>query len=769
MMGMIDALCDLDARVVLFPVRHHSPACARRVGSLIRAMRPAAVLVEGPSDFNDRLGELFLPHRLPIAIYSFVRLDADRRHSAYYPFCVYSPEWQALLAAKEVGAAIRFIDLPWADMARVDDVSNRYADHGLRRSEYVKQLCRETGVETFDDFWDRCFELDADLPLPEFLRRCHHFCLHSRLLEEVRPSDRLREAFMVKEVRRAMDEFPGRILVVTGGYHSSAIRERLDGANDTMDEQPEALPEGTERGIALTPYSYERLDNLRGYDSGMPNPGFYHQVWQDLGTNRDSHRTLLAKVATTLRKRGQPVSAADLIAGESTARGLARFRGHETVWRQDLVDGVIGALIKEERAIGLGHPLLDAVHEVLRGGERGALAEGTVLPPLVIDLRALLERHELQPEMKSRDLELNLEETPARERSRVLHRLRILPVAGFQRTGGTDLIARTDLSKIWERWKIVWTPDYDATAIEAARYGSTLAEAAAAKLAEQAAAGDLKAEDAATLLLDASLAGLTRLAGEFLQRLADLIRGDSDFFSVTKSLGHLLHLFIHDHVLETAGRADLASLVRETFSRGLWLLESLGQVAGRDKELLAGLKTLLDAFERCGAKLNLDRVEFVSVFHRVGEEKRQTPLVRGAAAGTLWTIGESDAATVFAQLLLFSDPEHLGDFLTGLFCMARETVQRHRELVLSIDRLLAAYADEEFLTALPSLRLAFTYFTPREKHHLGLTLLEALGIKEAKSLTRLEATPEVMARAMAFESRLFETLRKHGLRGAEPH
>ena len=30
------------------------------------------------------------------------------------------------------------------------------------------------------------------------------------------------------------------------------------------------------------------------------------------------------------------------------------------------------------------------------------------------------------------------------------------------------------------------------------------------------------------------------------------------------------------------------------------------------------------------------------------------------------------------------------------------------------------YADEHFLTALPALRLAFTYFTPREKHYLAL-------------------------------------------------
>jgi hypothetical protein len=58
------------ARVTFFPVRHHSPAAARAVRDWIGANRPAAVLIEGPSDFNDRLDELALAHELPIAIYS---------------------------------------------------------------------------------------------------------------------------------------------------------------------------------------------------------------------------------------------------------------------------------------------------------------------------------------------------------------------------------------------------------------------------------------------------------------------------------------------------------------------------------------------------------------------------------------------------------------------------------------------------------------------------------------------------------------------------
>ena len=46
---------DLTARVVYFPVRHHSPACAWHIDRLIRDLRPDAVLIEGPRDASPLL------------------------------------------------------------------------------------------------------------------------------------------------------------------------------------------------------------------------------------------------------------------------------------------------------------------------------------------------------------------------------------------------------------------------------------------------------------------------------------------------------------------------------------------------------------------------------------------------------------------------------------------------------------------------------------------------------------------------------------------
>src|SRR6185369_9225643 len=152
-------LLSCGGRVVYFPVRHHSPACAALVRRFILDERPAAVLIEGPSDFNDRLDELRLPHAMPIAIYSYVHLEGGVRRGAFYPFCEYSPEWQALAAAHENGCPVRFIDLPWAELAAAtDEPQNRYSDAELRYGQYVAALCRQLGVEDFDAAWDVMIE-----------------------------------------------------------------------------------------------------------------------------------------------------------------------------------------------------------------------------------------------------------------------------------------------------------------------------------------------------------------------------------------------------------------------------------------------------------------------------------------------------------------------------------------------------------------------------------------------------------------------------------
>jgi hypothetical protein len=447
MMEFNSAILNLDAPVVFFPVRHHSPACARLVRDLATRIRPAAILIEGPSDFNPQIAELHFPHELPIAIYSFTTLVEGIRRGAFYPYCIYSPEWQALQIAKEQSIPAQFIDLPWRDIANTAIASHRYADTELRQSRYVEQLCETLGIEGLDNLWDQLFEIDPHLSLETYLERCHQFCFHCRILDgHTSPSDLHREAFMVEQIQQAMTRYSGPILVVTGGFHSYALFSQL--LNHPFAEPrpipppPETLqavlqqagisiptapsPSNPDRGIALTPFTYDRLDSLTGYDAGMPSPGFYHQVWRDRAADPDLTRTertlpiyrrLLAQVAVDLRQRKQQISSADLVAVETAAQGLAALRGHSEVWRQDLVDGITTALIKEEITPKTLHPFLIAAYDVLRGNARGRLATGTSVPPLVADIKQHLQTHDLILQNYGQSIQLNLHEAVQLHRS----------------------------------------------------------------------------------------------------------------------------------------------------------------------------------------------------------------------------------------------------------------------------------------------------------------------------------------------------------------
>jgi Family of unknown function (DUF5682) len=820
-----------DGDVVFFPVRHHSPAAARIVQQLIQEIKPTAIAIEGPSDFNAQISELFLPHQLPIAIYSYIQTTETRR-GAFYPFCIYSPEWQALQSAHECNIPVEFIDLPWADSPTDRTSQNCYSDESFNHSNYIDTLCQKLGLPDFDTLWDTLFEIDPNLSIAEYLERCHQFCYHLRTSEhQSSSSDQQRETFMAEQIRSLIAKHPGKILVVTGGFHSYPLYRSIvlnqnppeisidltpiDNFIDPMDLSDSIdplVPKVIVQGIALTPYSYDRLDNLTGYNSGMPNPGFYHAVWQQRSQHNTSNKIipainkkpdpqaksltpsplmgegwgegestshslidcLLSEIITFLRQRQQIASTADLIAVKALAQGLADLRSHPEIWRQDLIDGVIGGLVKEDTGKGTTHPFLAAVQAVFRGGDRGQLAAGTTLPPLVQDLHQQLHHLDIFPTNKPRDIDLDLTpnkestEHPPRPISALLHSMRILGITGCNRTGGTNFTTRQDLVKIWERWQLQWSPEFDASSIEAAIYGATVAEATVAKLRERADRLQRNAEGAALLLLDAGLAGVQEFTPEFYPRLVELIRQDGDFLSIARSLRHLLYLYRYDEILGTRSQTDLAAILVEAFQRGLWLLDSLG-TTGEDRDLLKGLAGLLEAYECCGSLLLDRKPEFIQVLERVSQDASQTAVIRGGSIGVLWVLGVVGAEDILATINYYCQPDSLGDFLTGLFYLARETTQRAPGLLLSIDKLLLAYEDNDFLEALPSLRLAFGYFTPREKHLMAKNLLQSTGATGAtgvdtSELLTLPVRIEDAIQAIELESRLFALADRYGFR-----
>jgi hypothetical protein len=752
-------------------VRHHSPACARLVQHVIAEQRPAYVLVEGPADMNDRMDEVLLDHELPVAIFTCYR-DDDRHHASWSPLCAHSPEWVALREGRRSGAEVRFIDLP-AWHPALADRSNRYADAERRHDDAIGRLCRVFAVDNIDTLWDHLFEIDPD---PDFAT---HLVAYFELIRgdaTASEEDAERETYMAAWVRAAVADAGSRpVVVVTGGFHRPPLVELTDdGGTDARTDWPEVppFPHGAVGGSYLVPFSFRRLDAFDGYQSGMPSPGYYQRLWED-GVEA-AGADIVESVATRLRRRRQSVSTADLVAARTLALGLARLRGHRTPGRTDVLDSLVSALVTDplDRPLpwtGPGRltpgadPVVVEMVAALSGDTVGRLHPATPHPPLVHDVDAELERCGIPAEGP---FGADLTTPSGLGASRVLHRLRVLGIPGTERRSGPVAGGDPVLFEVWElRRSDLWLP----AVIEAGSYGPTLGTAAGAAVGDGFLAAGSAPARLAAVLFDAALCGLDDLAERVVADLGRLVGGINDMAGLGDLLATALGLWRHDRLLGTAGSPALARVVDAATSRALWLVEGIrGGPAPADDARLRAIVAVRDAVIHAEPVLGLDRTAVLGAFLRSTGLDRP-PDLRGAAVGMLWALDEARAGggeEVERSIRGASRPDVLGDFLAGLFAVAREQVLAGPPpgIVGLLDEIVRRLAEPDFLVALPALRLAFSWFPPREREAIAQRLLDLRGVSaSASSLLRLVAEPAMVARGASVEARVDDLLAREAL------
>lgn len=673
-------------------VRHYSPACARLVERLILQERPSIVLIEGPSDFNDRISQLQLDHQLPLALCS--SRQGERR--AYTPFCDYSPEWVALRRGAEVGAQVLFMDLP-AWHPAFWDTPNRYHDRFLLDEE---RLARQLGYDSSDGLWDAWVEQAED---HDFEARLALYFTELRQL--VSHQDQQREAFMAQCLAWAQARGPA--LAVCGGFHAPFLQQAW---RDHPADWPQTELDGQ---TCLVPFSFGRLDSFSGYASGMPSPEYYQGLWEE-GWQGGARRCFQA-VAARLRAHQQNVSSADLIAAWSSAEMLQRIRGHRHLSRIDLLDGLVSALVKEALESPLpwsgrgqlessSHPLLRVLVEVFSGTRRGRLDPATPRPTLTLEVMELLHHHDLWPSHPPRTRKVE----PGSPESHLLHRLQLLEVSGFVR-----------LQKDQELWSLSETLEFEPSLWEAATLGNSLEEAAVQAL-ERLLTAQNGAAEVGALLAQASQAGLLELSRRCLHRLGPCLQAERQLASLAAALVDLdTSARLAPDLLEVA-----RGLIHSGLERALWLLEGLGGDQPGVVEALANLRDLWRRYPDPRARAVMQRL---AASAPVG--------LRGASLGLLWSL-YAEGPTLVTAVRGVYPPENLGDFLHGLFSLARQSVLQQDQLLEELHQLLSGLDRETFLRALPPLRLAFQRFPPAEKQEIALRLLPRLGLSHPRQLLR---------------------------------
>jgi hypothetical protein len=783
---VLDALHSREC--VYFPIRHHSPACAWHLARLIRELRPAAVLVEGPASFTPLIPAILDPEtRTPVAVYTHfidvgrkLQKPADHeldlgpaRFAAYYPFCEYSPELVALRVGREIGARLRFIDLDYADQVLAEHaageqmskprVETLMRERHLERSAYLKALAQRSGCRDFNEMWDHLFEARfQSLPTESFMREVAAYCFFARYdasAESLEADGTIaREQAMaaaIEEERAAPSAEGGPILVVTGGFHAIVLPQLIGTGckHPTVNPQPaDAIQQ------ALIRYGFEQLDALNGYSAGMPSPSYYDRLWQGFFAGEAEPyysvaTSILVEIGAMTRKKDMQIalSTADEIAALQQACLLASMRGHRGPTREDLLDGVRSCFVKGSMDAE-GAVLMGIVGHVLTGKDIGHVPATAGVPPIVASFRKEAERArlEIQDSLKRRvSLEIYRKENHRRT-SRFLHSVSFLKVPFATIVAGPDFARGAGLERIHEHWQYAWSPMTEGGLVEVAVYGATIEEATANRLREAIARLEEEgrgrsASAGVSMLILACRMGLHRHTAQLQNLIACTIADEPSFVEAARAAHQLLLLWQSREPLEAHSLLEVPELLRASYLRACYLVPALAQCPDVElppaldslssvRELLAAAGDLLDAdlfWQAAGAVLTTPN-----------QSHPPYSTICGAVAGLLYGSGrmkqpEMDELVV-GYLIGISDAQRRVGFLRGLLKTCREAAWQNLPLIRSLNEILAGWDEAEFISALPSLRLALADLTPRETDKVAARVADLHGEKDLGDLVQMD-------------------------------
>ena len=889
--------------ITLLPVRHHSPACAYATQQALSQLQPADILIEAPASFNDLLIDLQHPdNKPPLAVLcqtqaSSILSDSEqssetsnetsseddkdskekkghkRMYSAYFPFCDYSPELVALRFknsnSSDKPPHVECIDLPWSQQVehreRVNseqtwEAQSLQQERYLAHSQYIKALADKLNCRDHDEVWEHLFELDSTLKLREwqaFFYKVLVWCAMSRLdyEQDVLESESalVREQHMVKCIvaRYHFHRDEGanpkinsvakkpEIVVVTGGFHTLALIERLyeqlieqsnkkaikavkNKANAEM-SMPASSINTTPDESWLIRYSFDRLDALNGYASGMPSPAFYQKCWQqrlvfdnspesnNSNVDKESesqarHRLIIDFLSDfSQQMRSEKIILSNFItvktASEQAIR-LAELRGHRLIGRFDVMDACYSSFLKGSSDNGTQsfHRLL---HEQLGGSQLGQVVSTGRTPPLLAQVYDLIKSNRFKlDDTLSKTAKLDvLRNANHRQRSCLLHLLAFLDVGFARRLSGPDFLHGGQLHLLFEEWTYAWTPQIEARLIELSEEGSDIYQLAIQRLLKQREHFDEQAQNQSSaqligLLIQASMMGLTEQMDSLFEEVKDILPHDPDLSSVLACAQHLMYLWTGKRFLQLQDDQQLIDPIAQIPVTGLFLLSQLqtpneDQVRGVLSQILS-LRNLLkqinpilravdskvtDFNESNKNQPNKDSQndsDLISQYHitlnRLLPDWQDIDVLLGAVHALEFIDNISSESQLSDRLQLHfgigAHAEQAVAYLSGMMEAVPTLFLHHKAMMHMLDRLVSQWDKATFIALLPDLRLAFTGLKPMQTNELAQQVATLHGVSSTE-VTQFQGQigESDMLKGLALNQQLEQVLTERGLIG----
>ncbi len=769
----------------MVPIRHHSPACAAQLERLIRAVRPAAIAVEGPCDFDALIEQLCDPcTRAPVAIVALREAEAGhatRRVASYFPVCAHSPELIALQAAAADRLPVRFMDLPSTSREMLFNGAGEPArsllgdERPFDAGAYVTALARELGCRDGNEVWDQLFEARiADEDWQGFFGDVARYCACIRAATEPVQMEQdgtlAREAQMRAILAEMRAIVSGPIVAVVGGFHASALFEPAAA-------KPVSARAGAGRSYMIR-YGMRQLDALSGYGAGLPLPGFYDRLWQARADGGQGLAlALITGFAAHLRSAGGIEAPSFPVVANAIeqAERLASLRGRPFPARDDILDAVRSSFIKDEIAVAQV-PLLNELRSWLTGSAIGEIPPSAGLPPLVEAVRSQARSLGFTvADGERRNRELDIYRKPRhREASRFCHAMALIEAQFSRRTAGPDFRNDVSLDRLHEVWSVCWSPLVESRLIELSEAADTLVEVLAftiaQKLAELSGQGKARSVLAAIDLFAAACrAGLGEQASVVLALVETQVIEDPQLGSVVAALTDLVLLRRGREALGIADSGPLDHLIGAAWRRVLVLLPELADCG--DEQLrdavsaLADLRGLIELARSSGARIDI--ALFDEALARL-QARPLAPKLAGAVTAFALIDGQGDPGALGERLRgeLASGYVELGErlsFLGGVIAIARELLWTVPEIIAALNDVVAGVDDATFHALLPHLRLALMPLDPREVDRLAEEVASRLGAHPEQLAVRVEISEAELNRNLQLDRELAEVLVRDGV------
>jgi hypothetical protein len=722
--------------VEVFGIRHHGPGSARSLVAALVDFQPDAVLIEGPADADPLLRWVLADEMAPpLALLGYA---ADRpQTAAFWPYAVFSPEWQAMRYALQRGVEVAFCDLPAAAMLSrwprrvtpgdADDDLEQTDDEpaedlrplSLQQHDPLAVLAQAAGYDDPERWWDDLVEsrLDSSSPFPLITDAIAE--LRMIMGQDARYAGReaRREAYMRQQIRAALKRGRQRVAVVCGAWHAPLLRWPLPPASGDV----RTLRGMPRRKIIMTwvPWTHQRLASATGYGAGVASPGWYHHLW--IAPDRPIVRWL-ARVAQALRTRDLPVSSAHVIEAVRLAETLASLRGRPLAGLTEVTEATRAVLCDgDELAVRY------ITDHLVVGQALGSVNEGVPTVPLEADLvrtcRTLRVRREAQVRFHDLDLRRPIDQA----RSQLFHRLRLLAI-------GWIVPAQSGVQSqgtFRETWESRWEPEYSVAIVEASVWGTTVESAATARVQK--------------IIDEGSLVELTQavercLLADLPQALDGLLATLTDKAALDADVVHLMD------ALPALARAQRYGDVRQTDTRALGKVSEVLVV-----RICAGLPKAVASLDAANAATMRRRIDDVNA--AIGLLAESTRPNQDSAAAThldvrsrwLDTLATMiDRTDVHGLLLgrivrLLLDADRLTDvsvrlaralsagvpatdkaaWVDGFFTDGALLLIHDAELRSLLDEWVSQLEEAQFVDMLPLLRRTFGTFAPAERQAIA--------------------------------------------------